>query len=164
MESIINAFVGSLNSILDPRILIFIISLMPVLELRGGLIAASILNVDWRLAFVICLIGNMLPIPFILLFIRKIFDVLKKTKLVKFFEKLEDIANKKAESVMKYKIWGLFLFVAIPLPGTGGWTGALIAGLFNMPFKKSVISISLGILVAGIIMAVLSYGIVGFFK
>lgn len=164
MESIINSMVISLNSIIDPRLLIFLISLMPILELRGGLIAASLLNVDWRLAFLICLAGNMIPIPFILLFIRKVFDLLKKTKMSKFIEKLEGMANKKAESVRKYEIWGLFFFVAIPLPGTGGWTGALIAGLFDMPFKKSVISICLGILVAGIIMATLSYGIVGFFK
>ena len=99
MESIINSMVISLNSIIDPRLLIFLISLMPILELRGGLIAASLLNVDWRLAFLICLAGNMIPIPFILLFIRKVFDLLKKTKMSKFIEKLEGMANKKAESV-----------------------------------------------------------------
>lgn len=140
------------------ELIIFIISLLPVLELRGGLIAAKLLGVSFTRAFAICYIGNIVPIPFILLFIRKIFQFLRDKPLFsKIIEKLEIRSMRNSEKVKRWRDWGLLLFVAIPLPGTGGWTGALIAALTDMRMKKSFPIISLGILIAGIIMSVFAY-------
>lgn len=161
-ESLITSITNGLSNI-PSEIIIFVISMLPILELRGGLIAASILKVDWMYAFPICLIGNLLPLPFILLFIDKIFEFLKKTPLKKFVEHFEKKAIAKSESVKKYRKWGLFTFVAVPLPGTGGWTGALIASALRMNLKDSMIPISLGVLTAGIIMSIFSYAIPSLF-
>ena len=141
---------------------IFLISLLPILELRGGLIAASLLNVPALNAFLICLIGNILPIPFILWLITKIFEWLKKFKFMsKVVKWCEEKANSKKGQIEKLKYLGLYLFVAIPLPGTGAWMGALIAALLEMEKKKSLLTIFLGVLTAGIIMLIVSYGIIG---
>ena len=162
METIVQPLIDFLSSHGIPReLIVFIISLFPILELRGGIIAAMFLQIDWPTAFVICLIGNLLPIPFILLFIRKIFEWMKNTRFVKLVHRLEAKATAKSKKVEKYKKLGLFLFVAIPLPGTGGWTGALVAALMNMKLKDSLPSILLGVLVAGFIMTLLSYGVLG---
>ena len=140
------------------ELIIFLISLLPVLELRGGMIAAKLLQVDFLRAFVICYIGNILPIPFILLFIRKIFQFLRDKKgFSKLIEKLEIRSMRKSEKVKRWRDWGLLLFVAIPLPGTGGWTGALIAALTDIRIKRSFPIIAVGILIAGIIRSVLTY-------
>lgn len=138
---------------------IFIISLFPILECRGGLIAASLLGVDYWIAIPVCIIGNLVPVPFIFLFIEKIFAILRKTILKKLIDKIENKAMKKSEKVTKYKRWGLLLFVGIPLPGTGAWTGALIAVLLKLNLKDSVISICLGVLMSSTIMFIISYGI-----
>ncbi len=142
-----------------PReLVIFIISLMPVLELRGGLIASSLLDIEFYKAFIICYLGNIIPVPFILLFIRRIFKFLRKIRgFDKLIEKLEVRSMRKSEKVKKWRDWGLLMFVAIPLPGTGGWTGALIAALLDMRIKKSFPIIALGVLLAGVIMSVLTY-------
>ena len=135
---------------LPPELAIFIISVLPILELRGGLIAAAVLNVDFWIAFPICVAGNMLPIPFILLFIRKIFEWMKKTKLFKKLAvKLEERAKKKADNGKKhkYKLWGLFVLVAIPLPGTGAWTGALAADIMDVRIKHAFPVITLGVII-----------------
>ena len=154
------SFLGT--TLLGKYLTIFIISLFPILELRGGLIAASLLEVPAFNAFLICLIGNILPIPFILWLITKIFEWLKKfefmSKVVKWCEKT---ANNKKGQIEKLKFLGLYLFVAVPLPGTGAWMGALIAALLEMDKKKSLLTILLGVLTAGIIMLIVSYGIIG---
>ena len=131
MDSIAQSIVNALDGKIAPELIAFIVSLLPVLELRGGLIAAKLMNIEFWKAFVICYVGNMLPIPFILLFIRKIFNFLKRfKKFEKLIDKLEARSLRKADKVKKYRLWGLFLFVAIPLPGTGAWTGALVADIF----------------------------------
>lgn len=158
MESLIHSLVGVLDGI-PSELIIFIISLFPLLELRGGLIAASLLGVDMWKAVPICILGNILPIPFILLFIEKIFDLLKNTKLVKMINKLEEKAEKGAEKIMKYKKFGLLLFVGVPLPGTGAWTGSLVAALFHFKLKDAVFAILGGIVMATVIMCLISYGI-----
>jgi len=161
VNEIVEVFVEFLESNNIPTALIpFIVSLFPVLELRGGMIAAFILGVPFIQAFIVCFIGNMIPIPFILLFIRKIFDLMKKSKaLAKIVEKMEKRANKKQDTMLKYKEWGLLLFVAIPLPGTGGWTGALIAALMDLRFTKCLPIIAIGVFIAGLIMSFVTYGI-----
>ncbi len=157
-EYIVNLLGGKISS----EIIAFIVSMMPVLELRGGLIAAKIMEIDFLKAFIICYIGNMLPIPFILLFIRKIFNWLKKIPAVeKTIVKLEARSIRKADKIQKYRLWGLLLFVGIPLPGTGAWTGALIADLFDIRIKHSLPVIAAGVLIAGVIISALSYGLFG---
>ena len=161
VESIVTAFVEFLESHNIPTQLIpFIVSLFPVLELRGGMIEARILDIDFIQAFLVCYLGNMIPIPFILLFIRKIFKLMRKVKFLgKIVDKLEARADKKKGTIEKYKEWGLLLFVAIPLPGTGGWTGALIAALMDLRMKKCLPIIALGVFIAGLIMSLITYGI-----
>ena len=158
MENLIQTIVDALGGT-PKEIIIFIISLCPILELRGGLIAASILDIDMWRAIPICIVGNILPIPFILIFIEKIFEWLKNTKLVKMINKLEEKAEKGASKIMEHKTWGLLLFVGIPLPGTGAWTGSLVAALFHFKLKDACLSILGGIVLATIIMCVVSYGI-----
>lgn len=159
-EQLANTIVEFFQNRIPEELIVFVISLLPILELRGGLIAASILGVDLKLAFVISYVANMLPIPFILLFIRKVFIFLRNKRFFgKIIRKLEDRSEKKSETVKKYGKWGLLIFVAIPLPGTGGWTGALVAALMNMRIKDAIGPITVGVLIAGIIMAVISYGI-----
>ena len=157
-ETLANFFVTLFQDKIPPELTIFIISLMPILELRGGMIAARLLDVNYLEAFAICYIGNMLPIPFILLFIKKIFEWLRRFKFFeKIIVKLEAKTEKNKEKVLKYKSWGLLLFVAIPLPGTGGWTGALMAALLGIDFKRALPIIALGVLLAGLIMSLFTY-------
>ncbi len=160
MENIIASITEFCKNWVSPEIIVFLISLFPVLELRGGLIAAAILGVDWWIAFPICMLGNILPIPFILLFIRKIFDFIKRTNflwLSKVVTRLDEKARNKSKTLETAGFWGLFFFVAIPLPGTGGWTGALVANVLNIkPLRASWI-ILLGIIGAGFIMSFISY-------
>jgi len=162
-EALANFFIDIFGGI-NKNLIVFIISMLPILELRGGLIAATLLKLPFTSSFIICLIGNILPIPFILLFLEKVFTYLKKfPKIAKILNKLKDKSLKKGKDITKYKFvyLGLFLFVAVPLPGTGGWTGALLAILLGLDRKKSFITIMIGILTAGIIMSILSYGVLG---
>lgn len=163
VENIVTTIVEFLKETIPPQLVTFLISLCPVLELRGGMIAARLLEINFFEAFIICYIGNMLPIPFILLFIKKIFALMRKSKFFsKIVDKLEARSEKKKGSIEKYKEWGLLILVAIPLPGTGGWTGALIAALMDMRIKKSLPLIALGVFIAGIIMSLITYGIFSF--
>ena len=160
VEQIVEAIMTFLQDKVPEELIAFVISLCPVLECRGGMIAARLMEIPFIKAFLICYLGNMLPIPFIILFIRKIFDFLRKFKFfVKIVEKLEAKGEKNKEKIMKYEAWGLLLFVAIPLPGTGGWTGALMAALLDIRFKRALPIIALGVLIAGFIMSGLTYGL-----
>ncbi len=138
----------------------FMTSVMPVLECRGGMIVAKIFDIPFIKAFLICYLGNMIPMPFILLFIRKILEFMKKHNILKkFIEKMEGRADKNRDKIMRYKQWGLLLFIAIPLPGTGGWTGSLFAALLDIDFKKALPIVALGVFIADLIMSVLTYGV-----
>lgn len=149
---------------LSNEMVIFLVSVLPVIELRGGLIAAAVLGVKWYVAFPICFVGNMLPIPFILLFIRKIFAWMKQIGwLKKWIEKLENKTRKKGARIQKGWLIGLIIFVGIPLPGTGGWTGALAADLFDIRFKHALPAIAIGVALAGTIMLILTYFFPGLF-
>ena len=162
MDSLAIWFASTLGRFVSREIVIFIISMIPILELRGGLLVASLLDVSITTAIQICIVGNIIPIPFILLFIKQIFKWLKKIKLFRgIIEKLEARAMGKSESIKKYEFWGLVLFVGIPLPGTGAWTGSLIAALLDIDFKKAVLAELLGIIIATVIMSIVSYGLLG---
>ena len=137
-------------------------SMMPLLELRGGLLASSLLKVSAVQAIPICIIGNILPIPFILLFIKKIFQWMKKVKCFRgLIVKLENRAMGRSEKIQQYEFWGLVLFVGIPLPGTGAWTGALVASLLGIDWKKAFGAIVVGVCMASVIMYILSYVVIG---
>ena len=160
-ETLANTLVDFFANKIPAELVAFIVSLLPVLELRGGLIAANLMGIDLIPAFIICFIGNMLPIPFILLFIEKIFDWLRDKKgLGKVVRFCEAKADKHKDKIDKYGLWGLFILVAIPLPGTGGWTGALVAALMRLKIKKSLPIIAIGVLAAGIIVSLIMYGAV----
>ncbi len=155
---------GGISSVWWGKYLVmFIISLFPILELRGGLIAASLMDAPMIPSFIVCFIGNVLPIPFILWFITAIFEFLKRKGnfLGRLVEKLEAKANSKKDQIERLKYLGLVLFVGIPLPGTGAWTGCLIAALLGMDKKKSCVAAIIGVVMAGIIMLIFSYGILG---
>lgn len=164
MEQIAVWFASTLGQYISAEAVVFIISMIPILELRGGLLVASMLNVPLLTAIPICIIGNIIPIPFILLFIKQIFKWLKKVPLFeKLIVKLENRAMSKSDSIKRYEFWGLALFVGIPLPGTGAWTGSLIAALMEIDFKKAIWSELIGIAMATIIMSIVSYGLLGIF-
>ena len=135
--------------------------MIPLLELRGSiLVAGAALKLPLIQTYIVAVIGNMLPIPFILLFIEKIFNLMKKVKyLEKFPNWCERKAMKKSDQIKKYGYWGLFLFVAIPLPGTGAWTGSLLAVLLGLKRGKSLLFILFGVMTAGLIMSLISYGV-----
>ena len=162
VESLVQWFVTKLGGKAAKELIVFIISMVPILELRGGLLAAGPAFLDiptWR-AIPICIIGNLIPIPFILLLIRPIFAWLRRTKLFRpLVEKLEAKAMSKSSQIEKYEFWGLVLFVGIPLPGTGAWTGTLAASILDMDFKKSVLAVVGGVILAGIIMGIASAGV-----
>lgn len=163
MEAITEAIVTALSSRgVSPQIITFLISMIPLLELRGSIIVAGgLLKLPFIQTFIAAVIGNMLPIPFILLFIKKIFAWMKKSeKLRKFPEWCEKRAMNHSEQIEKYGYFGLYLFVAIPLPGTGAWTGSLIASLLEMKTGKCLLAILLGVMTAGIIMSILSFGLI----
>lgn len=160
-ETIANALVDFLQNKIPAELIAFLVSLLPILELRGGLIAANLLGVKLIPAFIICFVGNMLPIPFILLFIEKIFGWLRDKKgLGKVVRYCEQKADKHKDKINKYGYWGLLILVAIPLPGTGGWTGALVAALMRLDMKKSLPVIGAGVLIAGIVVSLIMYGAV----
>lgn len=162
MEVLVQWFSNHLSQFISPEGAVFIISMIPILELRGGLLAASLLKISAAKALPICIVGNIIPIPFILLFIRQIFKWMKKTKLFRgLILKLENRAMGKSDQIKKYEFLGLLLFVGIPLPGTGAWTGALIASLLEVDIKKSSLAILCGLFLASAIMYIVSYGIVG---
>lgn len=161
MEGIVHALVDLFKNTIPSELTVFFLSLMPIVELRGGILAAKLLNLDMIRAFFICLVGTVLPTPFILLFINRIFDWMRNTRFVKLVDRLEAKGRSKFDKINRYKTLGLLIFVAIPLPGTGAWTGSLVAALMKMDFKSAMISVAGGTLVADIIMCIVSYGVLG---
>ena len=161
MEHIVTSLVNFFSQTIPGELTVFLLSLMPVIELRGGILAAKLLHLEMLPAFFICFVGTILPTPFILLFINKIFDWMRNTRLVKLVNRMEEKGRSKFDKINRYKTLGLLIFVAIPLPGTGAWTGSLAAALMKMDFKSAMLSVALGTLIADIIMCVLSYGLLG---
>ena len=140
----------------------FFMSLLPVGELRVGLPYGIALGLEYPLALMAALLGNMVPVPFIIVYIKQIFAWMRRhmPRMNALITKLEERANLKGETVQKYGHWGLLLFVAIPLPGTGAWTGALIAALLNIRTSKAVPVIMIGVCIAAAIMTLITYGVI----
>ncbi len=137
-----------------------LLSMVPVLELRGAIPIGVANGLNIWVAIGVSIIGNLLPVPFIILFIRKIFSWLRKLskRLDGLVTKLEQRAAKKSDVVLRYAFWGLVILVAIPLPGTGAWTGALVAAMLDMRLKRAFPAIVLGVVIAGAIVAFVTYG------
>ncbi len=160
MDSIAIWFGETLGQYIPAELVTFLVSLLPILECRGGIIVGRLLGLPLASTIFFSVLGNILPIPFILLFIKKIFAWLKPTKLFgKLVCKLEDRAMKKSDALAKGEFWGLLVFVGVPLPGTGAWTGALIASLLGVKIKKASVAILLGIAMATVIVSFIMYGI-----
>ena len=142
-------------------LLTMLISMLPVVELRGGLPAGVAMGLPIPAAFLASLIGNMIPVPFVILFARPLFKWIRVhiPKLGGLVSRLEDRAKAKSADVLRYQTWGLLIFVAIPLPGTGAWTGALIAAVLDMRLKRAVPVIFLGVVIAGCIITLLTNGV-----
>ena len=141
----------------------FLISMIPVAELRASVIFGAAKGLEWYYVLPVSVIGNFLPVPFILLFIKKILKWMKGTeRFSRFALWLEERADRKSSRVIPYAFFGLVLFVGIPIPGTGAWMGALIAALFGMRMRQAMPAIFTGLLIAGAIMGAASYGAVGF--
>lgn len=138
------------------------ISMLPVVELRFGLPYGIALGLEYPLALMAALLGNMIPVPFIIVYIKRIFEWMRKhmPRMNALVTKLENRAHLKGETVEKYGHWGLLIFVAIPLPGTGAWTGALIAALLNIRTSKAVPVILIGVCIAAAIMTLITYGVI----
>lgn len=148
-----------LNTFFGKILTTFLVSMVPVIELRGAIPIGVARGLPFWAAVLVSIIGNLVPVPFIIIFIKKIFAFMreKMPKLNGLVTRLENKANRKSETVQKYAFWGLFIFVAVPLPGTGAWTGALIAAMLEMPLKKAFPSIMLGVLSAGAIVTFITY-------
>ena len=138
-----------------------LVSMIPVVELRGGIPFGVAAGLSVPAAYLAAVIGNLLPVPFIIVYIRRIFQWLRRhfPKLNKMVDALERKAHLKGRLVTKYKYLGLAIFVAIPLPGIGAWTGALAAAFLDMPLRKAIPSVTIGVLVAGMIISILTFGI-----
>ena len=162
-ESLVQSIIDVLGGSVGKEAIVFIISMIPILELRGALLVAGpLLGVPVAKAIPLCIIGNIIPVPFILLLITPVFKWMKGTKLFKpMVDKLESMAMSKSDKIEKYEFWGLVLFVGIPLPGTGAWTGSLIAALLGIKFKKAFPAVILGIFMATVIMWFISYVLLG---
>ncbi len=154
-----------LTSVWGKVLYTFLISMIPFIELRGAIPVAAATGLSLWIAFPVAVLGNILPVPFIILFIRRIFDWLRKLspKLNSLVDHLEAKGNSKKDIINKGVFWGLFFFVAIPLPGTGAWSGALVAAMLDMRLRRAFPAIAFGVLGAGVIMATLSYLIPGLF-
>lgn len=158
MVEMIESYLAGINH----ELAVFIVSMLPIIELRGAIPFGITLGIDWWLVYILSVVGNVLPVPFIILFFRPIIDYLEKTRLFgKLAQKLKKRTTSKIDGVNKYKMFGLFLFVAIPLPGTGAWTGAAIAAIMKMRIKHSLPTILLGVMAAGVIMTAVSCGVGG---
>ncbi|MBP5354740.1 MAG: small multi-drug export protein [Lachnospiraceae bacterium] len=160
MEGVVNWYNQYFSSWLPKEVFVFFVSMVPIIELRGGLLVASMLKIPLLQANILCIIGNIIPIPFILLFIKKIFAFMKEHNIMKgFVAWLERRATKKSSGAEKGEFLFLLLFVGIPIPGTGAWMGSLIASLFDFDIKKASLAILLGIFMAAIIVDIISYGL-----
>lgn len=149
------------SSYLGKMLLTFIMSMVPVIELRGAIPIGVGYGLDLWFVVFLSIVGNFLPVPFIMLFIRKIFAWMRKVnkKFASIVDRMEAKAAKHTDKVTKYGFWGILILVAIPLPGTGAWTGALVAAMMEIRFKTALPAIFFGVVIAAIIVTFVTYGV-----
>ena len=152
-------------NIVGEELCVFFCSMLPIIELRGAIPMAFAMGLPWWQAYLISVVGNLLPVPFILLLINAIIKWMSASK-VNFFNKIAKFllerVERKRERIEKYSFWGLCLFVAIPLPATGAWTGSLVAAVIGMKPLKAFLSAVIGVLIAGVVVTLIVYGGIGF--
>jgi uncharacterized membrane protein len=167
MHAIVETIKTFLTETLGTHFGVMLCSMIPIIELRGAIPLGAALEMPWWLNYICAVVGNMLPVPFILLFIKKIIAWMTASR-VKIFCKIGGWLTRKAEKnrekIEKYSFWGVCLFVAVPLPITGAWTGSLVAAVIDMKFWKALLSCLLGVMIAGVIMTLASYGVVAAFE
>lgn len=150
-----------MKDLIHPYLQLLLISMLPVIELRGGIpYGVMSLELPFWTVYGICVIGNILPVPFLIRFSKSVVEWLAQKRILgDFFGKIIRRADEKAHTIGRYELLGLFLFVAIPLPGTGAWTGSLVAAILRLRLVPALIAISLGVMTSGIIMGILSFGL-----
>ncbi len=164
-EFIENLYTEESNDLIK-CLITFFISMIPVVELRGAIPVAVANGLSPLVSLTVAVIGNLVPVPFIILFIRRIFQWIRRhiPKLNRLIDRLEEKGRSKKAAIDKSIFWGVFVFVAVPLPGTGAWTGALIAAMLDIRLKRAFPSIAMGVLTAGLIVSLVSYGVAGVFS
>ena len=166
LDSIVGGIREFFLNTVGEELCVLFCSMIPIIELRGAIPMGAIFGLPWWQSYLLSVLGNMLPIPFILLLIKAVIAWMAKSR-VKFFNKVADFLLKRVEKrrdkIEKYSFWGVCLFVAIPLPVTGAWTGSLVAAMIDMKFWKALLSCLLGVMIAGVIMTLISYGAVAIF-
>ena len=166
LDSIVNAIRDFFLNTVGEEWCVFLCSMIPIIELRGAIPMGAIFGLPWWQSYLLSVLGNMLPIPFILLLIRAVIAWMAKSK-VKFFNNIADFllkrVEKRREQIEKYSFWGVCLFVAVPLPVTGAWTGSLVAAMIDMKFWKAFLSCLFGVMIAGVIVTLITYGAVAVF-
>ena len=166
LDSIVGAIQSFFLETVGEEFCVLFCSMIPIIELRGAIPMGAVFGMPWWQSYILSVIGNMLPVPIILLFVKAVITWMGKSK-VKFFNKIADFLNKRVEKrrgqIEKYSFWGVCFFVAVPLPVTGAWTGSLVAAMIDMKFWKALVSCFIGVLIAGVIMTLISYGVVAIF-
>ncbi len=166
MSAIIEAIKSFFLETVGKELCVFFCSMIPIIELRGAIPMGAVFGMPWWHAYILSVLGNMVPVPFILLLIKKIIQWMSASK-IKFFNKIANFLLRKVEKkragIEKYAFWGVCLFVAVPLPVTGAWTGSMVAAMIDMKFWKALLSCLLGVMISGVIMTIVSYGIAAIF-
>ena len=166
MSAIIEAIKSFFLETVGKELCVFFCSMIPIIELRGAIPMGAVFGMPWWQAYILSVLGNMVPVPFILLLIKKIIQWMSASK-IKFFNKIANFLLRKVEKkragIEKYAFGGVCLFVAVPLPVTGAWTGSLVAAMIDMKFWKALLSCLLGVMISGVIMTIVSYGIAAIF-
>ena len=166
LDSMVGAIRDFFLNTVGEELCVLYCSMIPIIELRGAIPMGALLGLPWWQSYLLSVLGNMLPVPLILLLIKAVIGWMAKSR-VKFLNKISDFLLKRVEKrrdkIEKYSFWGVCLFVAVPLPVTGAWTGSLVAAMIDMKFWKALLSCLLGVMIAGVIMTVISYGAVAIF-
>ena len=166
LDAIVSAIQNFFLNTVGEELCVLFCSMIPIIELRGAIPMGAIFALPWWQSYILSVIGNMLPVPIILLFVKAVIVWMGKSR-VKFFNRVADFLNKRVEKrrgkIEKYSFWGVCLFVAVPLPVTGAWTGSLVAAMIDMKFWKALLSCLLGVMIAGVVMTLISYGALAVF-
>ena len=166
LDSIVSAIQNFFLNTVGEKLCVLFCSMIPIIELRGAIPMGAIFGMPWWQSYILSVIGNMLPVPIILLFVKAVLNFMARSN-VKLFNKVADFLFKRVDKrrgkIEKYSFWGVCLFVAVPLPVTGAWTGSLVAAMIDMKFWKALLSCLLGVMIAGVVMTLVSYGVVAIF-
>ena len=167
LDSIVNAIRDFFLETVGRELCVLFCSMIPIIELRGAIPMGALFGLPWWQSYLLSILGNMIPVPFILLFIKAMLRWMANSKII-FFNKLggwiQRKADKNHDKIAKYSFWGVCLFVAIPLPMTGAWTGSLVAAMIDMKFWKALLSCLFGVMIAGAVVTLISYGAVAIFS